>query len=95
MIFGTLQITAGESSLEECGTVLARCQSTGDPLGRATQFLRNKDLGDGDFIQVEGTSGSVGPRPVFCMTDAAKATAESAARSVAAMRRAARERRRS
>lgn len=95
MLFGTLQIVAGESSLVESGTVLARCQATGDPLGRATQFLRNKGLDAGDFIQVDGTPGTVGSQPVFCMTDAAKATAKSAARTVAAMRRAASKRRQS
>ena len=89
MFFGTLTINSNVCRLKESDSVLARC-SEADPLGQATQFLKqDKGLKEGDFIQVTGTLGSVGRQPVICIIDASKATAASASRTIAAMRKAA------
>lgn len=88
MLFGHLEISADESKLRESDTTLSRCDASGDPLQAATRFLtQTKGLKHGEFIQVTGNSGSFGTLPVFCITDASKATGESAARTVVAMRR--------
>jgi hypothetical protein len=67
---GTLSISEGVSDLD--GTTLAKAPLTGNPFGRATNFLRqDRNLNSGDHIQVEGTDGtSIGNVPVIMITNA-------------------------
>jgi hypothetical protein len=74
---GTLSVNSGETRLD--GTLLA-IENDDDPLGAATDFLANRDLGDGDRATVTGDEGSLGTEDVIFMTDAEPA-AEAASKS--------------
>lgn len=80
---GTLRRINDEFTLN--GTPLARCTS-GDPVSAGASFIINNGFDDGDFIEVEGTSGNVGDLSVFCMTSisAAAVAAPATARGIAA-----------
>ena len=70
---GNLSVNAGISRLDE--TRMARAGAD-KPLEAATNFLSLRDLDDGDFIEVEGTDGSLGNVPVIFITDARLAAIE-------------------
>lgn len=80
---GTLRRINDEFTLN--GTPLARCTS-GDPVSAGASFIINNGFDDGDFVDVEGTSGKVGDLSVFCMTSisAAAVAAPAMARGIAA-----------
>jgi len=62
---GTLVVSSGVSSLN--GTDLAR-KAAPKPFEAATNFIANRGFGDGDFVTVEGSNGSVGTVPVIFIT---------------------------
>ncbi len=80
---GTLRRINDEFTLN--GTLLARCNS-GDPVSAGASFIINNGFDDGDFVDVEGSSGTVGDLSVFCMTSISSAAvaAPAMARGMAA-----------
>jgi len=80
---GTLRRINDEFTLN--GTLLARCNSS-DPVSAGASFIINNGFDDGDFVDVEGSSGNVGDLSVFCMTSisAAVLAAPAIARRMAA-----------
>jgi hypothetical protein len=67
MASGLLRVSAGESRLN--GVLLAR-EGEDEPFGKATSFLANRGLGDGDRITVAGKDGNIDSVPVFFITNA-------------------------
>ena len=80
---GTLRRINDEFTLN--GTLLARCNSS-DPVSAGASFIINNGFDDGDFVDVEGSSGTVGDLSVFCMTSisAAAVAAPAMARGMTA-----------
>lgn len=64
---GKLRVANGESRLN--GQLLAR-EGENEPFGKATSFLANRGLEDGDKITVEGENGEIGAVSVFFITGA-------------------------
>ncbi|HEU4712376.1 MAG TPA: hypothetical protein VFS76_12465 [Pyrinomonadaceae bacterium] len=62
---GVLVVSSGVSSIN--GTNLAR-KGQPNPLAAATNFIAESGFGPGDFIQVDGSSGSLGNASVFFIT---------------------------
>jgi hypothetical protein len=67
---GKVTFSNGEPSLDD-RTILAICGDP-NPFVAAGTFLKDRGIRDGDTIQVNGDSGTIGGVAVFCMTDASR-----------------------
>jgi hypothetical protein len=68
---GLLRVFNGESRLD--GLLLAR-RGEDESFGKATSFLANRGLGDGDTITVDGENGVINSVVVFFITGARRGT---------------------